>query len=144
VPRKSTTTVHLTKEVASFLEERGAVADPTRGPRNRSAALRRTIERFDAALRHTDPRESGFPEAYVAVLAALVDDPWTLDADDIELLDVRIARNSQLQRACASNKVNPDDLVQALQKLGFVERLYLIDLLERQKGHPSPKKPRRS
>jgi hypothetical protein len=140
VQRKSTTTVHLTKEVASFLEERGAVADPSKGPRNRSAALRRTIERFDAALRHTDPRVAGFPDSFVAVLAALIDDPWTLDADDIELLDVRLARNPNLGRACAANKVDPDGFVQALQNLGFVERLFLIDLLERQKGQPSPKR----
>ncbi len=140
---RKTTTVHLTKEVASFLEERGAVADPSKGNRNRSAALRRSIERLDAALRHTDPRDGGFPDAYIAAISSLIDDPWALDADDINLLDVIIARHPGLSRACAVAKVDPGQLVDALQKLGFVERLSLVDLLERQKGQPS-RKPRRS
>jgi hypothetical protein len=143
---RKTTTVHLSKEVASFLEERGAVADPSKGNRNRSAALRRAIERLDAALRHNDPREDGFPEAYVGVLATLLVDPWSIDANDIGLLDVIVARQPQLRRAYAAARVDPDALVAALQKLGFVERLSLVDILERQKGQPSrkgsPRRPR--
>lgn len=139
---RKTTTVHLSKEVTSFLEERGAVADPSKGNRNRSAALRRAIERLDAALRHTDPREDGFPEAYISVISSLIEDPWALDADDINLLDVIIARHPGLKRACASAKVDPGQLVDALQELGFVERLSLVDILERQKGQPA-RRPRR-
>ena len=139
---RKTTTVHLSKEVASLLEERGAVADPSKGNRNRSAALRRAIERLDAALRHTDPRDGGFPEAYIGVISSLVQDPWALDADDINLLDVIIARHPGLARACAAAKVDPAQLVVALQGLAFVERLSLVDLLERQKGQPA-RKPRR-
>jgi hypothetical protein len=79
-------------------------------------------------LEECDPRVTqGFPQTYYDLCVELLNQPWSLNADTLRLLDRHLARQPRFAAALQDAGVQREAFLTAVSELGFAERLHLLE-----------------
>ncbi|MDP9120981.1 MAG: hypothetical protein M3O15_06370 [Acidobacteriota bacterium] len=123
------TTIHIDGVSIQFLEERGARASRGGGTFNRSQMLTRYLRLLRQILEQADPARQMPPEL-IAAAVGLLKEPWDLNKYSIE----KLADYLRSQPGFAELGKRGEQLVQAVDRLGFAERAALVDLAFKEHG----------
>lgn len=131
MPSRNKATFYLTDEHLKKLAARGAVSDRAQGPFGRSKVLRRRLDFAYAVLEESDPRRThGLSQAFFDLALDLLPDAHELAPDTIKLLDAHFARLYELPERAARAKVDVRAFLEAIGKLPYAQRFFLVDYAE--------------
>jgi hypothetical protein len=137
-PRSTRSSCYLSPETLTFLSARGGRPDRGRGPLNQSNVLRRHLDFYADCLENSDPRQtSAFPEPYYGLTLELLDNPWSIRAQDIETLDVYLVRLRTFPDVARRRGVDTSDYARAVAALSYTERLFVVNAAEIFHARPS-------